>query len=66
MAVPPETLVDLGILYGPVVAGFAVVALWCFTRYDLTRARHARILQALATLRGGRAEQGRANVETAR
>ena len=46
--VPAQTLVDLGILYGPVVAGFSVVALWCFTRYDLTRARHAQIRAALA------------------
>ena len=45
--VSPETLVDLGILYGPVVAGFSLVAIWCFTRYDLTRARHARIRAAL-------------------
>ena len=66
VVVPPETLVDLGILYGPVVAGFAVVALWCFTRYDLTRARHARILEALAAFRGGRAEQGRVDLEAAR
>ena len=29
--VPPETLVDLGLVYGPYVAGFALVALWCFT-----------------------------------
>lgn len=54
--VSAQTLVDLGILYGPVVAGFSVVALWCFTRYDLTRARHAQIRQALAAMRpAGRA-----------
>ena len=52
--VPAETLVDLGILYGPVVAGFSVVAIWCFTRYDLTRARHARIREALRARRGER------------
>ena len=45
--VSAETLVDLGVLYGPVVAGFSVVAFWCYTRYDLTRARHAAILRAL-------------------
>ena len=54
VVVPAETLVDLGILYGPVVAGFAVVAIWCFTRYDLTRARHARIREALRERRGER------------
>ena len=49
--IPPATLVDLGILYGPVVAGFSVVAIWCFSRYDLTRARHARIQEALRNRR---------------
>ena len=52
--VPAETLVDLGILYGPVVAGFSVAAIWCFTRYDLTRARHARVREALRVRRRGR------------
>ena len=50
--VPPETLVDLGLVYGPYVAGFAVVALWCFTRIKLTRARHEEILAELALRRG--------------
>ena len=45
--VPPETLVHLGLFYGPVVAGFAVVALWCYQHYNLTRERHAEILEAL-------------------
>ena len=45
--VPSATLVDLGLLYGPYVAGFAVVALWCFSRYRLTRERHQEILAAL-------------------
>ena len=59
--VPPDTLVNLGILYGPVVAGFAVVALWCFTRYDLTRARHAGILESLTARRAGGAERSTAS-----
>jgi len=45
--VPPETLVDLGLVYGPIVAAFGLVSIWCYTRYDLTRERHARILDAL-------------------
>ena len=45
--VPPETLFNLGLLYGPIVAGFSVIALWCYTRYDLTKARHAAILEEL-------------------
>ena len=45
--VPPETLFNLGLLYGPIVAGFSVIALWCYTRYDLTKERHAEVLEKL-------------------
>ena len=38
---------DLGLFYGPVVAGCSVVALWCYTRYNLSRKRHAEIVTAL-------------------
>jgi glycoside/pentoside/hexuronide:cation symporter, GPH family len=49
--VAPETIVHLGILYGPLVAGFAVVAIWCLNHYDLTRERHAEIQAELAERR---------------
>ncbi len=49
--VPAETLVDLGLLYGPVVAGFAVICLWCYTHYNLDQTRHAEILRRLAERR---------------
>ena len=49
--VPADTLVDLGLVYGPYVAGFAVVSLWCFTHYQLSRERHAEILAELAVRR---------------
>ena len=45
--VPVETLVHLGLFYGPVVAGFSIVSLWCYTHYGLTRARHAQIVEEL-------------------
>jgi len=45
--VPPETIVNLGILYGPVVAGFAVISVWCYTHYGITRELHAEILREL-------------------
>jgi GPH family glycoside/pentoside/hexuronide:cation symporter len=45
--IPPETLVNLGLLYGPIVAAFAIVSLWCYTHYHLTRERHAEILVEL-------------------
>ncbi len=53
--VPAETLVHLGLFYGPVVAGFSIVALWCYTRYNLSRERHARILEELSARRQGQA-----------
>jgi Na+/melibiose symporter-like transporter len=49
--VPPETIVHLGILYGPLMAAFAVVAVWCLSHYTLTRERHAEIQAELAERR---------------
>jgi len=45
--IPPDTLVNLGLLYGPVVAAFAVVSVWCYSHYKLTKQRHAEILEQL-------------------
>ena len=45
--VPPETIAHLGIMFGPFIAGFAIVCLWCYSRYSLTRERHALILGEL-------------------
>ncbi|MDH5737357.1 MAG: MFS transporter [Gammaproteobacteria bacterium] len=45
--VPAETLVHLGLLYGPVVAAFSVISLWCYSHYKLTRERHNFILGEL-------------------
>ncbi len=50
--VPAETIVDLGLMYGPFVAGFGVVSIWCFTKYALTRERHEEILEELELRRG--------------
>jgi Na+/melibiose symporter-like transporter len=49
--VPPETLVELGLLYGPIVSSFAVLSVWCYGHYRLTRERHERILSELAVRR---------------
>ncbi len=49
--VPPETLVNLGLVYGPIVAAFGFVSIWCYTHYRLTRQRHAEILTELARRR---------------
>lgn len=51
--VAPETLVDLGLLFGPGVAIFGFTAVWLYTRYRLNRQQHAEIL---GQLRARRAE----------
>ena len=50
--VAPETIAHLGILYGPFVAGFGIVCVWCYTHYDLSRERHQEILEELWRRRG--------------
>ena len=60
---PPETLVHLGLFYGPVVAAFAIVSMWCYTHYDLSRERHAQILEELNVRR--RSESGDQSTERA-
>ena len=45
--VPADTIVNLGLLYGPFIAGFAVIAIWCYSHYKLTREKHAEILRML-------------------
>ena len=50
--VPADTLVNLGIIYGPCVVIFSVLTFWCYSNYGLDRARHAEILARLAAKRG--------------
>jgi len=45
--VPPETLMWLGLIYGPIVSGFAVVSVWCYSKHRLDRRRHAEIVRDL-------------------
>jgi Na+/melibiose symporter-like transporter len=56
--VPPETLLWLGLLYGPIVSGFAVVSVWCYTHYHLTREKHDAISARLRLAREEAAELG--------
>lgn len=56
--VPAETIMHLGVVYGPVVAGFGLFALYCYGRYSLTKVKHREIqrqleLRRLATADGG-------------
>ena len=45
--VAPETIVNLGVIYGPLVAAFGFLSIWCYSHYKLTRERHAEILVEL-------------------
>ncbi len=49
--IPPETIVNLGLVYGPIIAAFGLIAVWCYSHYRLTQARHAEILRQLARRR---------------
>jgi len=41
--IPPDTLVHLAVAFGPVLALMMIPAIWCVSRYTLTREAHARI-----------------------
>jgi Na+/melibiose symporter-like transporter len=49
--VPPETITWLGLVYGPIVAGFAVVSVWCYSKHRLDRHRHKEIVAELEVRR---------------
>ncbi len=49
--VPAGTVVELGVLYGPGVASLAVISVWCYSHYRISRARHREITARLAVLR---------------
>ncbi len=54
--VPAQTIHQLGLVYGPIVAGFVIVCVWCYSHYHLSRERHEEIMLALAAKRAQRAE----------
>lgn len=45
--VPDEKILWLALIYGPIVCGFAVIAVWCASKYNIDEARHAEILLEL-------------------
>jgi Na+/melibiose symporter-like transporter len=49
--VPPDTIFNLGLVFGPVVVGFSLLTYWCYSHYGLTRERHAQVLAELAKRR---------------
>ena len=46
--VPASTIMWLGLIYGPIVSGFAVLSIYLYTHYNLTREAHQRVLVQLA------------------
>jgi Na+/melibiose symporter-like transporter len=51
-----ETIAWLGLIYGPIVSGFALVCVYCYSKYGLNRQRHADIVAELVVLRTERAQ----------
>ena len=46
--VPWETVVELGLIWGPISALLAIPGIWCVSRYQLTKERHETIMNTLA------------------
>jgi len=57
--VPEAVIVNLGVVYGPVVAGFGFFAIWCYSKYGLTKVSHGDIVKQLAERRALSAADGR-------
>jgi len=56
--IPPEKLVQLGLLVGPGVAVCALLCFWCYARYTLTRTMHEDILEELMARRRRGSQEG--------
>lgn len=52
--VPMETIVSLGLVWGPMAGFLAIPGVWCVSRYALTRERHKAILEQLRGRTEGR------------
>ncbi len=51
--IPPDKIVWLALLYGPIVCGFAVVSVWCCSKYRIDNARHDDIIKQLKSRNSG-------------
>ena len=49
--VPAETLTNMGMFYGPMVAGLGFISVFFYTQYRLTPERHAEMLKDLTARR---------------
>ena len=54
--IDPNTIKWLGWIYGPIVSGFAVISVYCYSKYGLNRARHQEIVVRLKAMRSGSAD----------
>ena len=45
--IPPETMAALGMTFGPIVAGFAVVSVWFSSQCPMTRQGHEAVVAEL-------------------
>ena len=55
--VPAQTVMRLGLIYGPIVSGFALVCIYCFAQYRLDASRHRQIIVQLAEKRANATRQ---------
>ena len=49
--VPPETLMNMGLVYGPIIASLGFISVIFYTQYRLTAERHTEMLVELAERR---------------
>jgi Na+/melibiose symporter-like transporter len=49
--ISPDTIAWLGLIYGPIVSGFALVSIYCYSKYGLNREKHAEVVAKLAVMR---------------
>jgi Na+/melibiose symporter-like transporter len=49
--IAPVTIEWLGWIYGPIVSGFAIVSVYCYSKYDITRESHKEIVVKLRAMR---------------
>jgi GPH family glycoside/pentoside/hexuronide:cation symporter len=52
--ISPDTIAWLGLIYGPIVSGFALVSIYCYSKYGLNREKHAEVVAKLAVMRAER------------
>jgi len=57
--VPPETLLNMGIFYGPIIASLGFISVIFYTQYRLTPERHAEMLVELAERRADEQAQAK-------